>query len=146
MQAAFLARFYLLHWSAGIARFYWYQWNNQIWGTLWKPDLNDPSASGSLLAPGIAYKNVSDWMVGAVLTSNCSATGSVWTCQFKRANGYQALAVWDASQSCSGGACTTSSFAFPTGYTRYSDLAGNTNMLVGSTVDIGAKPVLLINQ
>ena len=146
MQAAFLARFYLLHWSAGIARFYWYQWNNQVWGTLWKPDVNDPSAPGSLLAPGVAYKNVSDWMIGASLTSNCSATGSVWTCQFKRANGYQALAVWDASQSCSGGTCTTSSFAFPAGYTRYRDLAGNTNMLAGSTVAIGAKPVLLINQ
>ena len=44
------------------------------------------------------------------------------------------------------GACTTSSFAFPAGYTRYSDLAGNTNTLTGSTVAIGAKPLLLINQ
>jgi hypothetical protein len=81
-----------------------------------------------------------------VVESSCSATGSVWTCQVKRADGYLALAVWDASQSCSRGACTTSSFAFPAGDTRYSDLAGNTNTLTGSTVAIGAKPLLLINQ
>jgi hypothetical protein len=146
MQVAFLARFYLLHWSVGIARFYWYQWNNQAWGTLWTPDPNDPSAPGTLLAPGVAYEQISAWMVGASLTSACSATGPVWTCQFNRANGYQALAVWDASQSCSQGACTTSSFTFPAGYTRYNDLAGNTNMLAGSTVAIGAKPLLLTNQ
>jgi polysaccharide biosynthesis protein PslG len=146
MQAAFLARFYLLHWSLGFARFYWYQWNNQVWGTLWTPDTSDPSAPGTLHAPGIAYQQISDWMVGASLTSACSAKGTVWTCQFARANGYQGLAVWDASQSCSHGACTTSNFTFPAGYTRYSDLSGNTNTLEGSTLAIGAKPLLLTNQ
>jgi hypothetical protein len=44
------------------------------------------------------------------------------------------------------GRVSYSSFAFPAGYTRYSDLAGNTNTLTGSTVAIGAKPLLLINQ
>jgi len=146
MQAAFLARFYLLHWSVGITRFYWYQWNNQVWGTLWTPDTNDPSAPGTLRAPGVAYQQVSGWMVGASLTSACSANGPVWTCEFTRVNGYQALAVWDASQSCSQGACTTSSFTLPAGYTRCLDLAGNTNTLGGSTIAIGAKPILLTNQ
>ena len=35
LQAAFLAKFYLLHWSAGVERFYWYAYDNDKWGTLW---------------------------------------------------------------------------------------------------------------
>ena len=35
LQAAFLAKFYLLHWSAGVERFYWYAYDNEKWGTLW---------------------------------------------------------------------------------------------------------------
>jgi|HubBroStandDraft_6_1064221.scaffolds.fasta_scaffold99881_1 hypothetical protein len=146
MQTAFLARFYLLHWSVGIVRFYWYQWNNQRWGTLWTPDPSDPSAPGTLRAPGAAYQQISGWLIGASLASPCSTTGPVWTCKFSRTNGYNALAVWDASQSCVQGTCTTSSFTLPSGYTRYSDLSGITSALAGSTVAIGAKPLLLVNQ
>ena len=37
LQASFLAKFYLLHWSAGVAQFYWYAYDNGKWGTLSDP-------------------------------------------------------------------------------------------------------------
>lgn len=143
MQAAFVTRFYLLHWSVGVPRFYWYQWNagNTV-GTLWVPN----GGSGTVLKPGIAYQQVYDWMVGATLSAPCSASGWVWTCQFTRPNGYQALAVWDASESCHKGICGTKPYAYDSIYTQYKDVAGHTNYLKGSTVPIGAQPILLENQ
>jgi hypothetical protein len=147
MQAGYVARSYLIHWSEGMARFYWYQWNNDLRGTLWIPDPNNPAAPGTVLPPGIAYGQVYNWIVGSVMSSpGCTSSGSVWACPFTRTGGYQALAVWDAAQSCNNGTCTTSNFNFPSQYVHYRDLAGNTTALSGSTVPIGAKPILLENQ
>jgi hypothetical protein len=147
MQAGFVARMYLLQWSENVARFYWYQWNNKAFGTLWIPDPNVPSNPGTVLPPGIAYGQVYQWLVGAVMSQPCTSAGSVWTCQLTRSGGYQALAVWDSSQSCSNGNCTTSNFSLSTQYVHYRDLAGNTTSLTGqTTVAIGSKPILLENQ
>ena len=42
------------------------------------------------------------------LTTPCSASGTVWTCELTLANGTAAEAIWDTSQICSDGTCTTS--------------------------------------
>jgi Ig-like domain CHU_C associated len=149
MQAGFLARMYLLQWSENVSRFYWYQWNNKRDGILWTPDPNDPSQPGTVVPAGIAYGNVYPWLVGTVMSQGCTNSGSVWTCELTSTtpSGYQALAVWDAAQSCSNGNCTTSNFSLPSLYVQYRDLAGNTTSLSGQTqVPIGAKPILLENQ
>jgi len=140
METAYLARMYLLQWSMNVSRFYWFQYGNQQTGTLWTP-------SGGLDEAGIAYGHVYNWMVGATLTDSCSATGTVWTCTFTNGS-LQEQAVWDTSQSCSNGACTTSTYTLPPNsvYTSYEDLAGNTTSVSGGTVQIGAKPILLVNQ
>ncbi len=137
LQAAFVARMYLLQWSNGVQRFYWYQYGNTGFGTLW---------TDSGLAPaGIAYEQVYDWMVGATLASPCSNTGTVWTCNITKPGGIQEQAVWDSSQSCSNGSCTTSVYTPATVYTEYADLAGTvTSFTAGTTVPIGAKPILLL--
>jgi hypothetical protein len=145
MQAGFVAKMYLLQWQANVARFYWYQWNNDTFGTLWTPDPGNPSAPGTVLPPGIAYEQVYQWMAGAV-ASSCTSAGSVWTCELTRSGGYQALAVWDASQSCSNGSCTTSNYIYPTIYKQYRDLSGNVTALTGTTVAIGTRPILLENE
>jgi hypothetical protein len=147
MQAAFVARFYLMNQSGGVARLYWYQWNAQnTEGTLWVPDRHNPGGQGTVLKPGIAYGQIYNWMVGATLTSPCTANGSVWTCQLNRPNGYQALAVWDVSQTCSHGACGTNPYTYDPLYIKYRDPSGKTSALSGQTVAIGAKPILLENQ
>jgi polysaccharide biosynthesis protein PslG len=59
-QAAFLAKFYLLHWSTGVERFYWYAYDEPQWGTLW-------DATSGLRKAGVAYGEVRKWMMGATL-------------------------------------------------------------------------------
>jgi len=87
-------------------------------------------------------------MVGAMLTSPCTAlnNGTVWTCGFTSSGGVQEQAVWDTSQSCSNGSCTTSTYTPNSVYTSYEDLTGKTTAISGGTVQIGAKPTLLVNQ
>jgi hypothetical protein len=138
MQAAYLARLYLLQWSLGISRFYWFQYGNTQNGTLLNSD-------NSLDPAGIAYGQVYGWMVGATSTGACAANGTVWTCGFTSSGGVQEQAVWDTSQSCSNGTCTTSSYTTPgAAYTEYYTLAGPTSAPIsGGTVQIGAEPILL---
>jgi hypothetical protein len=137
-QAAFTARYLLVQQSAGIARLYWYGWDyiKSDNGDLWTP-------SGLTLA-GVAYQQTEIWMSGATLSTPCSASGSVWTCSYTRPGGYQALVVWDQSQTCRNGSCTTSSFSLPSSpqFVQYQDLARNVHSVTGS-VAIGAKPILL---
>jgi hypothetical protein len=140
-QAAFLARYFLLQWSLGVDRVYWYRWDatSTYGGALWT------QASG-ITEAGNAWGEVSKWIVGANLSSACTANGSVWSCGFTRSGGYQALAVWDAGQDCTSSSCPTSNYTVPSGYDQYLDLTNAlTNTSAGSTIQIGAKPILLEN-
>ncbi len=142
-RAAFLAQFYLLHLSANVARFYWYQWDNSEWGTLWSPN---PAPNGTVLQPGVAYQQVHDWLVGSTLAAPCAANGTQWSCTFTGADGYQAQALWDTSQSCANGACTTTNVLVDSQYKRSYDLAGSSASVSNHTVAIGLKPIWLANQ
>lgn len=139
-EAAFLARFYLVQWSNGVSRLYWYQYGNTGFGSLWLPG-SGPNAAAT------AYGTVYSWMVGATLQSPCSSTGSIWTCNFTEPGNVAAQAVWDASQNCSNGGCTTSTYTPSSSFTTYQDLTGvATPISPGSTLEIGARPVLLKSQ
>ena len=136
-RAAFLARFYLLHWSAGITKFYWYAWDSSTWGTL--------SSSGTPNKAGLAYTQVYNWMTGATMPQACTAQGKVYSCPLTRPNGYNALAVWDSAKTCTtAGGCDTSSYTAPPSFTQYQDLTGAvTAIQSGQIISIGAKPILL---
>jgi hypothetical protein len=99
-----------------------------------------------VLEPAIAYQQVYGWLVGSTLSAPCVSNGTVWTCTFTRPNGYQADAVWDTSQSCNGGACTTSNLAVGAQYTKSHDLAGNSGVISDHTAEVGLKPIWLANQ
>jgi hypothetical protein len=147
-RASFVPRSLLLHWSAGIGRYYWYCYDCSTWGTLWTPE-------GGLSAAGTAYEQAYNWMLGATMPAPCSQNGgyvntAVYTCPLTRPpSNYQALAVWDASQSCSNGVCTTSPYTIPSSsiYIQYRDILGNTTPIApGQTLQIGLKPILLENM
>jgi hypothetical protein len=56
------------------------------------------------------------------------------------------MAIWDTSQTCSDGICTTSTYSIPSGMTQYVNLGGTRVSLNGTTTaQIGAKPILLEN-
>src|SRR5579863_3142474 len=154
---AFVARHLLIQAGQNVARAYFYDWdpndNRALWTTTAGLAANclgvgTANAGGYLCETGTAYQQVESWLMGNVMTTACSgpippATG-VWTCGLTEAGGTLALAVWDTSQTCSGGVCTTSTYSYDPRYTQYFTVAnGSRNALSGGTVQIGAKPVLL---
>jgi hypothetical protein len=137
-QAAFLARYEILQRSMGVERGYWYRWDStqDYTGALWT------SSSGTIEAAN-TWDEVSKWMVGATFSTPCTVNGTIWSCGFTR-SGYQALAVWDASQDCLNGSCPTTVFTVPAGgYIEYRDLTDSLTTISGGTAPIGAKPILL---
>ena len=155
LRSAFTARWLVLQQSAGIERVYWYRWDvggGGGNGTLWDSvNTNQQGCNGSgvpyrqagfLCQPGTAYEQVYNWLIGATLSAPCAANGTVWVCGYTRPNGYQAQIVWDTSQTCSSGSCTTSAYTPAVQYTRYRDLAGVTTA-IGGTVPVGAKAVII---
>jgi len=146
LQAAWLARMYLMLPSYGVNYFYWFSWNDPGVAPLWEPDPNDPSQPGTLLKPGVAYQQVYNWMVGATLTQACTPQGTVWSCVFQRSGGYVAEAIWDASLSCDHGQCKTENHTVNAMFKQYRKLNGDTAKIVGNTVPVGAKPIWLENQ
>jgi len=103
-----------------------------------KPPLPDVASSTS-------WQNLFDWVTLNTLASQCSTSGSIWTCGFTSPSGSQLLIVEDTSQTCtSNGQCTYSSYTVPTGpgYTQYYTLDGTSHSL-GSTVNIGCYPIML---
>jgi hypothetical protein len=91
-------------------------------------------------------------MTGATMTAPCSMNGgtyykATYTCQLTRPGGYQALAVWNTTQTCGGGVCSTIPYTPPSTYVQYRDIAGNlVTITPGQTVQIGLKPILLENM
>jgi hypothetical protein len=135
LQAAWVARYYLSGWSAGLQRMYWYAYDSPSYGQLW---------NGSLNPAGQAYNTLNKWILGGKLSSACSANGSVWTCNLTLSNGSAAMIIWDTSQSCSNGTCTTGAQSVPSGLANFQDLTGaNSNFPSAGTVQVGIKPVLL---
>ena len=138
-QAAWLSRYVLIQVSEGISKFYWYSWDGGPIG-LW-------SAATGTTPAGIAYGILgTQWLKAGATITGCApqnAQSPVWTCNLTRSGGYQAQAVWDASKTCNG-TCASSTYSVPSQFVQYMDTAGNTTSLSGATtVQIGAKPILL---
>lgn len=133
IQAAFVARSYLLQWAFGVERFYWYAYEGggAAYGKLW-------DQSRGLLMPGLAYRTVQHWLVGATATSAIQRSDSVWTLRLQLRDGRGAIAVWDAAHH--------STFSAPSTYDRYQDLDGLETPIVNGAVEIGPKPILLLAQ
>ncbi|PYX62619.1 MAG: hypothetical protein DMG74_20155 [Acidobacteria bacterium] len=138
LQAAWVARSLLVHWSQYVTRFYWYQWQGPTGGLA--------TSSNTLLKPGVAFQQLRQWLIGATMTTSCSALLTTWTCNFSRPGGYVARAVWDTSQTCSNGTCTTIGYKIGTQWKHYRTLSGSVVTVSGTMVPIGIKPILLENR
>jgi hypothetical protein len=134
LRAAFTGRYYLVQISAGVSRVYWFGWDMTNTGDFY---------NNGITKAGTAYQQVYQWMIGASPAGNCSASGTVWTCNYTRPSGYAAMAVWDSSQTCASGICTTSLYAVPSQFVQYRDLDGKLTALTSSQIPIGLKPILL---
>ena len=135
LRAAFIARYYLLHWSVGISRLYWYGWDNTNLGTL-------ESVQDGPTEAAVAYTQVHNWMQGAVMARPCSSNGArspysaIYTCDLTRSGGYQARGVWKTDGS--------RKYVAPKTFPVYRDFAGNkVSIFSKQEVPIGPKPILL---
>jgi hypothetical protein len=126
-QAAFLAQFYLMHWSLGVPRLYWFAWNDLAVGSLWFAD------SGVTKA-GVAYGEVYKWLVGSTMTRPCTQTEGLWVCGLKQPGGQEAEVVWSDEG--------IRTYTPRTSLKRMRDLDGNETPVAGG-IKVSPKPLLL---
>jgi polysaccharide biosynthesis protein PslG len=162
LNAAFIASHLLIQAGQGVARTYYFDWDISEQEALWSNTLsstgpclgvgvpnNVGSTDGFLCETGIAYQQVETWLTGNTVTTPCSGpmppNAGVWTCGITKADGSKALVVWDSSQTCSNGNCTSSTYSFTGPFTNFLTLtSGSTSSaLGGSTVQVGVQPILL---
>jgi hypothetical protein len=79
------------------------------------------------------------WLTG-LTPSPCTVSGNIYTCQIATLK----QIVWDTSQSCSNGVCTTAPYTVPTGYIVQEDITGLKQNITGGIVNLGIKPLLLV--
>ncbi len=134
MASSLWPRMYLSLWSQGVTGSALYTWDS-IGQTF------TGAAKAQVLA---AYTQTYNWLMGAVLTSPCSESGTVWQCAIRR-NGVPYGMIWDTSQSCSGGTCTTANQTVGTQWGHYQDMttASTPAAIAGHSVAVGIKPVVL---
>jgi len=115
-RAGDTAKYFILLWSLGVEKFVWYAYD---WG-------GDSAfyniTSASLRTPGVAFKNVQNWMVNATMSQNCTqpaGLNNTWTCDFTRPGGYHAQAIWNSVYNLVLPVSST--------YTQYRDLWGGTH-------------------
>ena len=141
LKAAYVARWYILQASEGVARAIWYAWdqggNPRGTGGLW-------SREDGINKAGIACGQVYRWLLGARFTHPCSARGSIWTCALSRPGGYQGEIVWDTANSYRPEAKTP--YRANPHFKLYRDLEGNSHSISGGSVMVGTQPLLLENQ
>lgn len=136
IQTAWITRYTLLQAglraSLNLQLAAWFTWAPPAfgWGII-------EDSSGDPTPAGAAYREVYHWLVGATLASPCAgAANGTWTCSLTRPGGYLAKAVWNTK-----GPAT---FSPGPGYTQIRDVTGKTTtILAGSSIAIGAKPVLV---
>jgi polysaccharide biosynthesis protein PslG len=140
-QAAWLARFIPLSFSKGVVeRSFWYLYDSYQGQAQWGPLFDATSKQFS--KPGIAYREVYNWMVNAAMEP-CTLSNSIYQCRITRSGGYEGLIIWAASSNPS----YTASYAAPTKYVRYKTLdATLVAISPGASLTLGMKPILLETQ
>jgi hypothetical protein len=137
MQASFVGRDYIYELQKKISNHIWYDWasgNNGLGST----------------AANTAYGAIEGWLAGAqfggCVTSAPGTAGSglyTYSCTLTLANGTQALAIWDNSQTCT--PCTTTNQNVPAQYTNFLTPSGGAlTPIVGRVVAVGIEPMLLL--
>jgi hypothetical protein len=128
MAASFMPRFYLMDWTLGLNGMAWYYANSQA----------EPVSAET------SYQQTYNWLVNASLVAPCAASGTVWSCTIQN-GGTQYLILWDTSQSCSSGSCTTGNQTVASRWTQYQDMttASTPIAISGHSVPVGIKPVVI---
>jgi len=133
LAAAYLVRKYLVHLAFGSIRFDWYAWGKATTFYVGTEE-NDPRV---LTEAGRAFGILLNWLHGASLTGASIDSSGTWQIGLTLAAGNHALIVWNPF--------ATVQFPIQAGLhaTSQHDIFGNGTPIEGTTVSIGASPVLL---
>jgi hypothetical protein len=91
LAAAYVARTYILGWSAGLDRIFWYCWRHGYMGLT--------QFNGDAKAPVVAYATTERWLVGAQLISCDRNNAGNWLCQLRSADGGVEFIAWTEGKS-----------------------------------------------
>jgi hypothetical protein len=130
LAAAYVARSYILSWSAGVQRFCWYAWDNG-------PPLQMVDKETHGLKPaGKAFGVVQDWLIGARMNHCEQNAGRTWTCELNR-NGTLQRIIWNQDG--------RAKFEVPGQWhaRTVTPLLQESYKLVGDTLEVGQVPVLV---
>lgn len=129
-QASFFPRFYMTLLSQGITLSAFYT--------------SDSISSQSGAIGQTATAQAAKWLVGSTLTP-CTASGTVWSCNFTDGAGAAHLAIYDTAQLCTGATCPTSSVNVDASWTTFQDMtaASTPSNITGHAVSVGIKPLVL---
>lgn len=127
--AAYLARAYILAWSAGVKRFYYYSWDHLSMGLI-------DCDGKTLKPPANAYQQVEKWLLGAQMKSCAPDSAGSWTCELAR-NGKQQFLLWNQNRRLT--------YVIPTTWDVHTatDLTGRPTKVSAHKVEIGSYPLLL---
>ncbi len=147
-QASFVARYYLIQMWKQVAKFYWWSWDIDSQTAFYN------STNNLLTAAGNAYVHIVQWTDGgASKVTSCATNPSVttqWTCTITSPTSVVSAPIWDTSQTCNAGVCTTTPVNLQSiglsSFNAYEDLYGHTTPITNGTVPVGLQPVLLIQQ
>lgn len=107
------------------------------WGYVQSGDIE--TKTGVPTPAGLAYDVVLTWLNG-LSPSACTVSGNIYTCQIALLK----QIVWDTSQTCNAGVCTTAPYNPGPSYLIYEDSTGLKQNIQNNTVNLGIKPLLLV--
>lgn len=110
----------------------WYTWGYVQSGTI-------ETKTGTVTPAGSAYNVVLTWLTGTS-PSACTVSGNIYTCQIAPLK----QVVWDTSQTCNNGVCTTAPYSPDPSYLIYEDTTGLKQNIKNNTINLGLKPLLLV--
>jgi len=139
MQQSFMLRYFLIAFTNGIRSISWYTY-----------DISNTLKGNALGTEGwnITYAWLSNKAFGSIVSgiptanNGCTLAGNIWSC-YLTDNITNYLVMWDQSQSCSGGSCSTTNQGVPLAYSQYTDINGNVHGGIAGTAPIGVQPILL---
>jgi hypothetical protein len=139
---SFISRFLAMNSALGLRQIIWYDYKSSVGGL----GLN------TTVSPGVntAYNVTETWLANNIVQSfSTSAPGTAgtglytYTVPIVLANGETEEMIWDNSQTCSSGSCTTTNQA--TTFSYYNTISSFNIPVSGGVVPVGIIPILLHN-
>jgi hypothetical protein len=132
LEAAYVARSYLVLWASGVTRFYWYAWDNHGWVALEMTENDNATQKQSAKA----YEQTESWLAGADMRSCTVDATNTWDCELDR-HGRRQWVVWNRDK--------TVGFKIPADWhvTSKLPLLQSAQELIDTRIQISQLPTLL---